>query len=231
MIYTFDLLTSDEVRRINEQYDKAALKDGTVKLNLENTVEEDLKKTKEIDGQTSQYRYCLDVIQKAMRRSALFKTTYILGDITPPLMVEYDIGCHYSTHVDSIQIQNLRTDHSMTLFLSDPDEYEGGELVIGIGGRQVSFKEKAGTILLYPTGLSHQVKPITSGKRRVGVMWATSIIDDTFMRHELINFGIGLTHVLEYIKEKEEDELKVQELLVPLEQVRSNFLRGYGNIK
>lgn len=231
MIYKFDLLTEDEVRRINEQYDKAALKDGTVKINLENSVEEHLKKTKEIDGQTSQYRYCLEVIQKAMRRSALFKTTYILGDITPPLMVQYDTGCYYTPHVDSIQIQNLRTDHSMTLFLSDPDEYEGGELIITVGGQEISFKEKAGTILLYPTGLSHQVKPITSGKRRVGVMWATSIIDDTFMRHELINFGIALKQLLDYINEKEEDLLKVQELLIPLEQVRSNFLRGYGNIK
>ncbi|CAF34292.1 PiuC [Synechococcus phage S-PM2] len=230
MIYKFDLLTQDEVRRINEQYDKAALKDGTVKINLENSVEKQLKNSKEIDGNTSHYRYCLDLIQKAMRRNALFKTTYILGEITPPIMVEYAEGCYYIPHVDSIQIQNLRTDHSMTLFLSEPDEYEGGELVIGIGDVAKSFKEKAGTVIMYPTGMLHEVRPITSGKRRVSVMWATSIIDDTFMRHELINFGMGLKKILDYLEEKEDDQLKIQELLIPLEQVRSNFLRGYGNI-
>lgn len=231
MIYEFSVLTSDEVRRINQQYDKTVkFKDGTTKITT-NLVDKTYKNTREIDAHTPEYRYCLDTIHKAFSKTDILGSIYIMNDITPPIMTEYPEGGFYTEHVDSILIQGLRTDHSLSVFLSDPDEYEGGELVIGNGDAEQSFKCKAGNVLIYPTGLQHKVNKVTKGKRRVAIMWATSSISDPVMRNELIILGRAISNTVHYLENNEEDLLKRQELLVPLEQVRSNLLRTYGDIR
>ena len=70
----------------------------------------------------------------------------------------------------------------------------------------------------------HYVAPVTSGKRRVALMWATSLIEDFFMRHQILNFGKSIERLLEHYPDAP------QEVLVPFEQVRTNFVREYGNL-
>jgi PKHD-type hydroxylase len=230
MIYEIDFLTSDEVRRINEQYDKTTTwKDGVVSIG-ENVVDPNFKVSKQLDPHGVQYRYCMDVIQKKLRSNKDIASVFLLDDLTPPLMTQYDTGGFYKRHVDSIDIQNLRTDHSITVFLNDPDDYEGGELSIQLGDTWHHFKLKAGKALVYPTGVIHEIRQVTSGHRRVALMWAKSMVDDAFIRYELINFARGIQNILPFMHEKEEDATKIQDLIVPFEQVRSNILRVYGNL-
>ncbi|WP_084420798.1 Fe2+-dependent dioxygenase [Henriciella litoralis] len=96
---------------------------------------------------------------------------------------------HYGFHVDNALMgsdeKQLRTDLSFTLFLADPDTYEGGELSISTGAGVFEAKPAAGTLILYPSGAIHQVKPVTSGSRLACVGWIESRIQRADRREVL----------------------------------------------
>ena len=96
----------------------------------------------------------------------------------PPLISRYEPGMTYGTHVDAPFFRNgtLRSDVSMTLFLSEPDEYTGGELVIQQGGGETFVKLPAGDAFVYPTTYLHRVAPVTGGARLAAVTWFQSYI-------------------------------------------------------
>lgn len=232
MIYTFNLLSPDEVRRVNEKYDEAAhWNKGKVWIVDSNVDKPSIKKNKVLDRHSKEYNYCVELLNKSMQTNTLFKSTYVMKDITQPLVTQYSEGDFYAKHVDSVNISGLRTDHSMTLFLSDPDEYEGGELILYHGDTEYKIKEPAGTVVIYNTGLVHEVKPVTSGNRRVILMWALSVFDDPMMREHVIDLGRGITDLLEWCEANPNIGYEeMQRVLVPIEQVRTNIMRTYGNI-
>ena len=107
-----------------------------------------------------------------------------------PIFAKYVPGMKYGAHVDSavfVSDQPLRTDLSMTLFLSDPDSYEGGELVIDSDSGPQSFKLPAGDLIVYPTFALHQVAEVTRGERIVAVSWCQSMVRDPQMRRVLFD--------------------------------------------
>jgi PKHD-type hydroxylase len=152
-----------------------------------------------------------------------------MKDITQPMLTEYETGGHYNLHIDSVEINNLRTDHSMTLFLNEPSEYEGGELVLSLSDTVQKIKEPAGMLVIYPTGLLHEVTEVTSGHRRVAIMWSQSLIDDYLLRSQVIDLGRAIGNVTHWCNKNNVDAKTTQNLLVPLEQVRNNFVREYGS--
>lgn len=109
-----------------------------------------------------------------------------------PLLVSrtQDAG-HYGAHVDNAMMgkgaDRMRTDLSFTLFLSDPDSYEGGELVVHAAGLTQAIKGKAGELVLYPSASIHEVRPVTSGTRIVCVGWIESLIRDPAQRELLFD--------------------------------------------
>ncbi|KEO90246.1 hydroxylase [Erythrobacter longus] len=100
-------------------------------------------------------------------------------------------GGHYGAHVDNALMgkgaAQLRTDMSFTLFLSDPESYEGGELVVQSAGLTQTVKAPAGNLVLYPSTSIHEVKPVTSGTRIVAVGWIESQIRDAAQRELLFD--------------------------------------------
>lgn len=109
-----------------------------------------------------------------------------------PLMVSrtQDSG-HYGAHVDNAMMgagdKRMRTDLSFTLFLTDPDSYEGGELVVHAAGLTQAIKGQAGELVLYPSASIHEVRPVTSGSRIVCVGWIESLIRDPAQRELLFD--------------------------------------------
>jgi PKHD-type hydroxylase len=89
-----------------------------------------------------------------------------------PMFLQYNQGDFYGRHEDNPLQAGMRADLSYTLFLSEPDEYEGGDLVLGKTGYRLS----AGTLLLYDAGLPHEVTPVTAGVRLVAVGWVQSVV-------------------------------------------------------
>ncbi len=116
--------------------------------------------------------------------NARFRGTALPLRILPPLFNRYEVGDGFGTHIDNnIRTvpgtgERLRTDLSATLFLSDPDSYDGGELVIEDSYGRQSVKLPAGHMILYPAKSLHHVAPVTRGSRIAGFFWIQSMIRD-----------------------------------------------------
>ncbi|MEM9536914.1 MAG: Fe2+-dependent dioxygenase [Cyanobacteria bacterium P01_E01_bin.45] len=127
-----------------------------------------------------------DVVMHALKRNDLFQIAARPKVIRPPLFSRYQQGMSYGRHVDNavmsgnavsaVSVQTLRTDLSLTLFLNDPDAYEGGELTIEDSRGEQTFKLDAGAMVLYPSSTLHRVEPVTAGSRLVAVTWVQSMI-------------------------------------------------------
>src|SRR3954467_2064124 len=107
--------------------------------------------------------------------------------LTPLLISRYGPGKQYGTHVDDALMQGMRTDVSFTLFLSAPDSYEGGELVIETSAGEQPYKLPAGSMIIYPSTTLHRVAPVESGIRVAAVGWARSFVRDGAEREMLFD--------------------------------------------
>jgi PKHD-type hydroxylase len=107
--------------------------------------------------------------------------------LTSVMFSAYEPGMHYGSHVDDALMQGMRTDVSFTLFLSDPDSYDGGELVIESASGEDAVKLAAGGLLAYPSTTLHHVAPVTRGTRLAAVGWARSYIRDAARREMLFD--------------------------------------------
>jgi PKHD-type hydroxylase len=108
------------------------------------------------------------------------------------LISRYRPGMTYGAHVDDALMEGSRTDLSFTLFLSDPAEYEGGELVIEDSLEDRSIKLAAGEVILYPSGTLHRVEPVASGSRLAVVGWLRSHVRDPARREILFDLELTL---------------------------------------
>ena len=135
------------------------------------------------------------------------------------MVSKYTPGMHYGEHVDTHLVMGnppVRVDVSCTVFLNDPANYDGGELVLRLSDKTLKIKEKPGTAVLYPSTQYHHVAPVTRGERIAAITFLQSHVRDLAKReilYELQDFlheyGSGMT-----------DEAQMQ-----LEYVRTNLLR------
>jgi PKHD-type hydroxylase len=96
----------------------------------------------------------------------------------PPLFARYTPGMEFGTHMDNAVMgaERMRSDVSVTVFLSEPEDYDGGELVMETSGGEVAYKLPAGSAVTYPSTMLHRVAPVTRGTREVAVTWAQSLV-------------------------------------------------------
>lgn len=134
-------------------------------------------------------------VMAALQRHTVFATAAFPGRVTKPLMNRYAPGMEYGAHFDTPLMGGpnpLRTDLSGTLFLSDPADYDGGELVVEtIHGRQVA-KLPAGDLVLYPSTRMHYVAPVTRGMRVAVIFWVQSMVRDHEQRALLLELSQAL---------------------------------------
>lgn len=130
------------------------------------------------------------ILQGALRRNELFQIAALPRQIRPFLISKTSDGGGYGTHVDNAIMmgqQMCRTDISMTVFLSDPDSYEGGNLVLQEASGERGFRLPKGTAILYPSTTLHRVDPVTSGQRLVACTWVQSRIRHAGQREILFD--------------------------------------------
>ncbi len=110
-----------------------------------------------------------------------------------PTLARYEVGMKYGAHIDAAFLapgpQPLRTDVSCTMFISNPSDYEGGELVIYLGSEFVHIKGNAGSAVFYSSTKLHQVEPVRSGSRLVMITFIESQIPDPLQREVLFVLG------------------------------------------
>jgi PKHD-type hydroxylase len=113
----------------------------------------------------------------ALSASPVFAAAVMPRRFAPPLIARYEPGMEFGSHMDNPLMgpDHLRADVSVTIFLADPDSYDGGELVIETSGGETAYKLSAGSAVTYPTTVMHRVEPVTRGAREVAVTWAQSL--------------------------------------------------------
>jgi PKHD-type hydroxylase len=126
-------------------------------------------------------------VEKAIRASAVFQIAARPKQFGPIIFARYSGGETYGSHVDDAMMGGIRTDLAWTLFLHDPADYDGGELIIeGAAGEQ-TIKLPAGAMVLYPATTLHRVAPVTRGERLVAVGWIRSLIRSAEQRELLFD--------------------------------------------
>ena len=140
-------------------------------------------------------------ILEALQRSALFMAAALPLRVFPPLFNCYRGGQSFGTHVDNAIRQvsgtphRVRTDLSATLFLTGPDEYDGGELVVEDTYGVHSVKLPAGHLVLYPSSSLHHVRPVTRGARICSFFWIQSMIRDDAERTMLFDLDMAIQRI------------------------------------
>jgi PKHD-type hydroxylase len=138
------------------------------------------------------------MILKALGANPLFMSAALPLHILPPMFNRYSGGQTFGTHVDgSVRVvpgtnHRLRTDLSCTLFFADPEEYDGGELIIEDTYGSKSVKLPAGHMILYPSTSLHQVTPVTRGTRLCSFFWLQSMIRDNGQRSLLFEMDVAI---------------------------------------
>ena len=126
------------------------------------------------------------LVLDALTRQPLLAAAALATCISAPLFNRYEGGETYGDHIDGairpLARGRMRADLSATLFLTDPDSYEGGELVIAVPGGENAVKLAAGDMILYASGARHRVTPVVQGQRDAAVLWIQSLVRDQQQR-------------------------------------------------
>jgi PKHD-type hydroxylase len=216
-----DILTADEVASLRARLRPEDFVDGRltaagpasrVKANLE------LRRSDDVFAEP------VATVRRALARSGTFGAAAAPKTMSTPIFNLYQTGMRYGDHVDNAimgpEDARFRVDLSFTLFLSDPGEYDGGELVIKTGyGRHV-IKLPAGHLALYPTYFYHEVTPVTRGARWACVSWLQSMVREPTRRELLFDLAVLAQAMTKGGAGAAELEL--------LEKVRKNLLRHWA---
>jgi PKHD-type hydroxylase len=115
--------------------------------------------------------------------------------ILPPLFNRYDVGMEYPDHIDQAIIRRHRTDISITVFLNEPDTYQGGALVVDSGNGERRYRLNAGDAIVYPSSTIHRVAKVTQGTRLAAVLWVQSWVRDPAKRQILYDIGATVQYM------------------------------------
>lgn len=132
-------------------------------------------------------RGVLELVEKRLRRNTLVQSAARPRAFAKLLLSRYEPGMSYGRHVDNALINGHRTDLSFTLFLSDPERYAGGELVLEDSSGERAWKPDAGSLLLYPSTTLHRVAEVTGGERLAVVGWIESRVRSADRRELLFD--------------------------------------------
>jgi PKHD-type hydroxylase len=176
-----DVLTRDEVQRGRRLLEGAEWVDGRVTAGHQSAR---AKNNLQVPEKHPVARELGDSIVASLERNPLFLAAALPFRVFPPLFNRYEGGQYFGNHVDNAVRQvpgtphRIRTDLSATLFLTAPEEYDGGELVVEdhFGVHQVKLPE--GHMVLYPASSLHHVRPVTRGARLAAFFWIQSLVRD-----------------------------------------------------
>ncbi len=157
-----------------------------------------VKFNQQIDERSEVAHACQRIVVSALERNTMYISAVLPNTIYPPMFNRYGEGMKFGAHVDgSLRIhpidgRKIRTDVSATLFLTNPEEYDGGELLIEDTYGAHSIKLAAGDMVVYPATSLHQVAPITRGTRTACFFWTQSLIRDDGQRRLLYEMDTAI---------------------------------------
>jgi PKHD-type hydroxylase len=190
-----DVLTAEQVAHARRRLDGAEWVDGRVTAGHQSALVKDNAQLPEMHPVS---RELGEMIVTALQRNPLFISAALPLRVLPPLFNRYCGGQSFGNHVDNAIRQSagggmrIRTDLSCTLFLTDPEEYDGGELLVEDTYGVHSVKLPAGHMVLYPSSSLHNVTPVTRGARMASFFWLQSMIRDDGERTLLFDLDTAI---------------------------------------
>ncbi|ACB53016.1 unknown [Crocosphaera subtropica ATCC 51142] len=188
MILTIDnILTSEELTELTDILSQGNFVDGQTTAGWHAKL---VKQNSQLDKTAPEVKSLEALVINALQRNLLFKLAIHPKHIHSLRFSRYEPKMHYGSHTDNALMggqQFFRSDVSFTLFLSSPESYEGGELIIEKPEGDLSYKLNPGSIVLYPSTFLHRVETVKTGTRLVVVGWVHSLIRDTAQREILFD--------------------------------------------
>lgn len=198
MVHIPHVLTAEQVAHCRAVFDQASWVDGRGTAGHQSA---QVKKNLQLPEDSPQARELGDLVLRALERSPLFISAVLPQRVFPPLFNRYDTRMNFGSHVDNAirpipgTPLRLRTDVSATLFLSDPDSHDGGELVVEDTYGSHSVKLPAGDLIIYPASSLHHVTPVTRGVRLASFFWVQSMVRDVSQRALLFDLDMAIVQL------------------------------------
>ena len=225
MLHIPEVLTRDQVTRMRIALDSADWTDGRATVGPQGA---QVKQNRQLPETSPLAVELGGVILASLARHALYISAALPGRTVPPLFNSYTGGEHYGAHVDGAvravpgSALPLRTDLSCTLFLADPEEYDGGELVVMDTYGTHEVKLPAGDMILYPSSSVHKVEPVTRGVRVCSFFWVQSMVRDDARRAMLTEMDQTIQRLRQRIGDVDE--------VISLTSQYHNLLRMWAEV-
>ena len=221
-----DILSPEQVAQFRARLESAAWADGRVTAGHQSAKAKD---NAQLPEESPEARELGALVLDALSRNSTFFSAALPRRIYPPLFNRYSGGQSFDYHVDNAVrydrsqggMQPVRTDLSATLFLSAPESYDGGELVIEdtFGTQQV--KLPAGSLVLYPGSSLHKVLPVTRGQRLASFFWIQSMLREDAQRRLMFELDVSIRRLTQSVPD--------HPALVQLTGVYHNLLRRWAD--
>jgi PKHD-type hydroxylase len=225
LLHVQQVLSKTEVRRAREVLARAPWSDGRATSGEQAA---QVKNNLQLPETWEQTQALQELVLHGLKRHELFFAAALPKHISPPLFNCYGGDANsFGNHVDNAVRYTcsggrVRTDMSCTLFLSEPDEYDGGELIIEDNYQPRAVKFAAGDMVLYPGNTVHRVEPVTRGQRLAGFFWVESMVRGMEQRTLLFNMDRHLVRLRSTHGEKDE-------AIVGLTSTYHNLLRMWAD--
>ena len=217
------VLTPDQVRRFRARLDGARWIDGNVTSGHQSAR---AKYNEQVPEESAEARELGEEILHALAKSQLFMSAALPKQVFPPLFNRYGPGMTFGNHIDAAFRSHaptgvrIRTDISATLFLTAPQDYDGGELLIEDTYGVQRVKLDAGSMVVYPSTSLHRVEPVTRGARVSSFFWIQSLVREDAQRALLFDLDMAIVRLT---RDRSDDPS-----LVSLAGVYNNLLRMWG---
>ena len=220
-----NVLSPRELAHARELLAQALWGDGRVTAGHQSAK---VKQNLQLPQDSPQSRELGELVLRALERNSLFLSAALPAQIFPPLFNRYDAGMSFGAHIDNAirpvpgTAKRIRTDISATLFLSDPADYDGGELLIEDCATAPAIKLPAGDMIVYPATTRHRVNPVTRGSRIGCFFWVESMVRDAAERALLFDLDRSIVE----LSERNADS----STLLRLTSVYHNLIRKWGSV-
>jgi PKHD-type hydroxylase len=221
-----DVLSKAEVADFRAAMDAAEWEDGRSTAGAQSAM---VKKNEQLPPNSAIARQLGEAVIKALVANPLFVAAAIPKQIFPPLFNRYGVGQHFGIHVDNavrgdhFTGTRIRTDLSVTLFLSDPEEYDGGELIVEDYYGSHRVKLPAGHLVLYPASSLHAVTAVTRGVRIASFFWLQSMVRDGHARSLIFDLDTAIQGLVQRVGRDDPE-------LVKLTGIYHNLIRCWAEV-
>jgi PKHD-type hydroxylase len=221
-----NVLSKAEVADFRAAMDAAEWEDGRSTAGAQSAI---VKKNEQLPPNSAIARQLGEAVIKALVASPLFVAAAIPKQIFPPLFNRYGVGQHFGIHVDNavrgdhFTGMRIRTDLSVTLFLSDPEEYDGGELIVEDYYGSHRVKLPAGHLVLYPASSLHAVTAVTRGVRVASFFWLQSMVRDGHARSLIFDLDTAIQGLVRRVGRDDPE-------LVKLTGIYHNLIRCWAEV-